>query len=246
MSQPEPTQPSQSDLLRWAETLAGIARTGLGFTEVIYEQERFEEVLKVAAEIHHVAGLADSGRGVEHQVEEWLESVGSGLAGYVTPKVTVGAVVGNDDEELLLIQRTDSGRWLYPTGWADVGYSASEVVVKEVAEETGITCEVVQPIAILDGMRLGFTGIPLYSLVFHCRMTGGGLRPHPLECSDVGFFAEGNLPEATIAPDQWADQAFAAIRGEPVVVNFDRPRNPVWKGDPEAGLDGFDPTVESD
>ena len=95
-------------------------------------------------------------------------------------------------------------------------------------------------------MRLGFTGIPLYSLVFHCRMTGGDLRPHPLECSDVGFFAEGNLPEGTIAPDQWADQAFAAIRGEPVVVNFDRPRDPVWKGDPEEGLDGFDPTIDSD
>ena len=47
----------------------------------------------------------------------------------------VGAVVGNDDGEILLIQRADSGRWLYPTGWADVGYSASEVVVKEVAEK---------------------------------------------------------------------------------------------------------------
>ena len=170
--------------------------------------------------------------------------VGSGVAGYVTPKVTVGAVVGNDEEELLLVQRADSGRWLYPTGWADVGYSASEVVVKEVDEETGIVCEVVQPIAILDGMRLGFTGIPLYSLVFHCRMTGGELRPHPLECSDVGFFAEGDLPEGTVSPDQWADQAFAAIRGEPVEVNFDRPRDPVWRGQPEGGLDGFDPTVD--
>ena len=170
--------------------------------------------------------------------------VGSGVAGYVTPKVTVGAVVGNDEEELLLVQRADSGRWLYTTGWADVGYSASEVVVKEVDEETGIVCEVVQPIAILDGMRLGFTGIPLYSLVFHCRMTGGELRPHPLECSDVGFFAEGDLPEGTVSPDQWADQAFAAIRGEPVEVNFDRPRDPVWRGQPEGGLDGFDPTVD--
>ena len=51
------------------------------------------------------------------------------------------------------------------------------MVVKEVAEETGIECEVVKPISILDGMRLGFTGIPLYSLVFHCRMTGGTLKP---------------------------------------------------------------------
>ena len=231
-------------MLRWAETLAAIARTGLGFTKVLYERERFEEVLKVAAEIRYSASSGNDDLEPDERVKEWLATVGSGVAGYVTPKVTVGAVVGNDEEELLLVQRADSGRWLYPTGWADVGYSASEVVVKEVVEETGIACEVVQPIAILDGMRLGFTGIPLYSLVFHCRMTGGELRPHPLECSDVGFFAEGDLPEGTVAPDQWADQAFAAIRGEPVEVNFDRPRDPVWRGQPESGLDGFDPTVD--
>jgi len=239
-----PEQPSGRDLVRWAETLAAIARTGLGFTKVLYEQERFEEVLKVAAEIRHSASSGDDDLDPDGRVAEWLATVGSGVAGYVTPKVTVGAVVGNDEEELLLVQRADSGRWLYPTGWADVGYSASEVVVKEVIEETGIACEVVKPIAILDGMRLGFTGIPLYSLVFHCRMTGGELRPHPLECSDVGFFAEGDLPEGTVTPDQWADQAFAAIRGEPVEVNFDRPRDPVWRGQPEGGLDGFDPTVD--
>ncbi len=32
-------------LLRWSEALSAIARTGLGFTESLYEQERFEEVL---------------------------------------------------------------------------------------------------------------------------------------------------------------------------------------------------------
>ena len=46
---------SAADLLRWAETLSGIARTGLGFTQSLYEQERFEEVLKVAADIRAAA-----------------------------------------------------------------------------------------------------------------------------------------------------------------------------------------------
>jgi ADP-ribose pyrophosphatase YjhB (NUDIX family) len=169
----------------------------------------------------------------EEQVQEWLDTVGSGVAGYVTPKVTVGAVVGNDDDELLLIQRADSGTWLYPTGWADVGYSPAEVVVKEVREETGIECEVIRPIAILDGQRRGFTRIPLISLVFHCRVTGGTLKAHPLECRDVGFFAQDALPEPTANPDIWADQAFRAIRGEDVPVHFDHPRSPPWRGDPE-------------
>jgi ADP-ribose pyrophosphatase YjhB (NUDIX family) len=219
---------TERELLRWAETLSATARTGLGFTENLYERERFEEVLAVAADIRsHVVG----GFHPEEQVQEWLDTVGSGVAGYVTPKVTVGAVVGNDAGELLLIQRADSGVWLYPTGWADVGYSPAEVVVKEVHEETGIECEVVRPIAILDGQRRGFTRIPLISLVFHCRVTGGELAAHPLECRDVGFFAEDALPEPTANADLWADQAFRAIRGEDLPVLFDQPRTPPWRGD---------------
>src|SRR4029453_6789185 len=121
-------------------------------------------------------------------VDEWMKGVGEGVAGYIPPKVAVGAVVHNDAGEILLVQRADSGIWLYPTGWADVGYSASEIPVKEGAEETGIHCEVVGVLAVLDGLRLGFTRVPLYSIVFHCRAVGGELQAHPLECADAGFF----------------------------------------------------------
>ena len=225
---PTPRRATERELLRWAEALSATALTGLGFTENLYERERFEEVLAVAADIRaHVQG----GFHPEEPGQEWLDRVGVGVAGYVTPKITVGAVVGNDAAELLMIQRADSGVWLYPTGWADVGYSPAEVVVKEVYEETGIECEVVRPIAILDGQRRGFTRIPLISLVFHCRMTGGALDPHPLECSDVGWFAEDALPEPTANAALWADQAFRAIRGEDLAVQFDRPRTPPWRGD---------------
>jgi ADP-ribose pyrophosphatase YjhB (NUDIX family) len=219
---------SAADLLRWSETLAAIARTGLGFTQSLYEQERFEEVLKVAADMRVAAGHELE---AEVLVEEWLRAVGNGVAGYVTPKVAVGAVVGNDRGELLLVQRSDSGVWLYPTGWADVGYSASEVAVKEVHEETGIEVEPVRLVAVLDGLRLGFTRIPLYSLVFHCRVRGGELKAHPLECRDVGWFPEDRLPSPLAGFERWGAPAFAAIRGEPVEVTFDPPRAPMWRDD---------------
>jgi len=222
------------DLLRWSEALAGIARTGLGFTESLYEQERFEEVLNVAADIKAAADEAlEVTREREHFVQEWLDSVGSGVPGYVTPKVAVGAIVGNEKGEILLVQRADSGFWLYPTGWADIGYSPAEVAMKEVAEETGIDCEPVRLVAVLDGMRMGFTRVPLYSLVFHCRAVGGELAAHPLETSAVGWFGEDALPEPTAGAQLWGPSAFAAIRGEPIEVLFDRPRSPIWRGTPE-------------
>jgi ADP-ribose pyrophosphatase YjhB (NUDIX family) len=221
--------PTRRDLLTWSEALAGIARTGLGFTENQYERERFEEVLLVAAEMR-AAATGDVGH-VE-LVEHWMRSVGQGVAGYQTPKIAVGAVVGNDDGEILLVQRADSGVWLYPTGWADIGYSASEIAVKEVREETGIECEVVQLIAVLDGLRLGFTSIPLYSLVFHCRAVGGELRAHPLETSAVGWFGEQSMPEPLAGVERWGDLAFAAIRGERFSAHYDAPRDaPFRAGD---------------
>jgi len=227
---------STRDLVRWGETLAAIARTGLAFTESLYERERFEEVLKVAGDIRSAAAsaLARAGQPVattdaDGLVLEWLRDVGHGVAGYVTPKIAVGAIVGNDEGQILLVQRADSGVWLYPTGWADVGYSAAEVAVKEVLEETGIQVEPVRLVMVLDGLRLGFTQVPLYSLVFHLRTLGGALKAHPLECANVGWFFEGSLPSPLAGAGVWSERAFAAIRGEPVDVLFDWPRRPVWR-----------------
>lgn len=219
---------SPHNLVRWSETLAGIARTGLGFTQNLYERERFEEVLRVAADMR--AAAADGDHSETTLVEQWFGQVRQGIEGYVTPKIAVGAVVGNDRNEILLVQRADSGVWLYPTGWADVGYSASEVAVKEVYEETGIEVEPVRLIALLDGLRLGFTRIPLYSLVFQCRVVGGAVQAHPLECLDAGWFAEDKLPEPLAGRgERWAAHAFRVIRGEATDVLFDPPRQPTWR-----------------
>ena len=226
MAGPHDFAVSAADLLRWAETLSGIARTGLGFTQSLYEKERFEEVLKVAADIR--AGALEEAE-ADALFDEWLATVGDGVAGYVTPKVAVAAVVGNDAGEILLTQRADSGVWLYPVGWADVGYSPAEIAIKEVYEETGIEVEPKSLIAVFDGLRLGFARVPLYSLVFHCVAIGGELQGHPLETSQVGFFPEDGLPQPLAGGARWVDVAFAAIRGENPTPIFDAPRTPPWR-----------------
>jgi ADP-ribose pyrophosphatase YjhB (NUDIX family) len=189
-------------------------------------------VLKIAADIKAAAdqglqGVADA----DGHVIEWMRDVGRGVPGYQTPKVAVGAAVTNDNGELLLIQRADSGVWLYPTGWCDVGYSAPEVVVKEVLEETGYEVEPVRLIGVLDGMRLGSSRIPLYSLLFFCRVVGGEMNIHPLECLDAGWFTRDNIPSPTIGADRWAGPIFAAIDGEQRDVFYDDLRRPVWRGE---------------
>ena len=227
---------TEYDLLRWAESLSAVARTGLGFTKSLYEKERFEEILKIAADIRSVTATSETNnevpRDAEEIFDEWLRAVGEGVPGYVTPKLAVGAIVGNEKEEILLIQRADSGVWLYPTGWADVGYSASEVVAKEVLEETGYEVDPFRLIAVFDGLRGGFSRFPLYSLVFQCRILGGELSPHPLECADAGWFSKDKLPTPMVGAQRWVPHVFAALAGnqtEVLEVHFDRPRTPTWR-----------------
>ena len=104
--------------------------------------------------------------------------------------------------------------------------------MKEVLEETGIECEPVALIAVLDGLRLGFARVPMYSLVFHCRMIGGELQGHPLETRAVGFFARDALPQPLAGAHRWLDIAFRAIDGEDAARLVRRPpRTPPWRGD---------------
>lgn len=227
MNEPSAAAPSP-DLVRWAEALAGIARTGLAFTQSLYDRERFEEVLRVAADIRAAAG--DAGASAE-VLATWRAAIARGIEGYVTPKSAVGAIVGNERGELLLGRRSDDGHWYYPVGWIDRGYSPAEVVVKEVREEAGLDVEPVGVVAVVDGLRREGS-VPFVSVVFHCRLLGGELRHHPLEATDVGFFSRGALPEPLRWDGWWVDWAFAAIDGTLDHVVFDPPRRPPWRGAP--------------
>ena len=52
------------------------------------------------------------------------------------------AIVRNDGGQILLVRRADDGYWELPGGRIEVGESASAAVVREVAEETGVTITV--------------------------------------------------------------------------------------------------------
>jgi ADP-ribose pyrophosphatase YjhB (NUDIX family) len=211
---------------RWAESVAAIGRTGMAFSESRYDVERYEELLHIAADM--LATMADEEVDTGLVTAAWRDAIVPGPAGYVTPKLAVGAFVGNERGELLLIQRSDNHKWFIPTGWADVGYSAAEVVVKELMEETGISAAVEHLTMVVDGMR-GGSPVPHHVLVFTCKYLGGELRPHPLECDDVGWFAQDALPEPLFWPELWRERAFDAITQEHGPTWFDPPRHAVWR-----------------
>ena len=225
---------SAHDLARWSETLAAIARTGLGFTQSLYERERFEEVLHVAADIKAAAREIDEAveveRETDHFVQEWMESIGEGVPGYVTPKVAIGAIVGNDARraaagaaqgfgDLAVPDRLGRRRLLAGRGGREGGRGGDRHRMRPAA-------------AARRWSTVSAWGSAASACTCCCSTvvaTGGALRPHPLETADVGWFGDDALPEPTAGAAWWGPMAFAAIRGEESAATFDPVRSPVWR-----------------
>ena len=181
------------ELARFIERITAIGRTGLAFQPHGYDAERYEDLLREAVRIRAILDR-DAAIEAEAVFSRWRLEAGRGYDGYVTAGVGCGAIVFNQRDEILLIQRP-TGRWWYPTGFCDVGESPAENVAREVREETGFLVTPQRLVGIIDSLKVGSAMRHLYSLLFYCRLDGGTRTPHPLETLDVGFFPLDRMPE---------------------------------------------------
>jgi len=115
--------------LSWVKRLQSVASTGRHFTRDAFDRERYDELGAIAAQM--LAALADAPVAV---IPDMLAEFGTG---YATPKVEVRAAVF-DAGRILLVRELTDGLWALPGGFADVGRSAGENIVKEVWEEAGL------------------------------------------------------------------------------------------------------------
>jgi len=176
--------------LRWAKGLQAIAQNGLTYATDVYDQERYQAVREVAAEM--MAG------GSESDTESVLQLF-SEETGYATPKVDVRGAVFRDDT-ILLVREASDGKWSLPGGWADVNDSPSENIVREICEESGFETRVQKLAAVLDrGKHPHVPATPhhVYKMFFICEITGGAAKSNH-EIHEVGFFAENAIPELSL------------------------------------------------
>jgi ADP-ribose pyrophosphatase YjhB (NUDIX family) len=184
-------------LARWSQALVGIAKTGLAFAATPYDSERYEQLLKLAAEMTATLNpRAVLNSALAAQLESaWHAQVAPGFHGYETPKISVGAIVFNAQNELLLVHSAIRQDWCFPVGMADIGDSPAEVACKEVREEAGVSVTPLHLIGVADSFRRGFNrAVHVYSLLFYCQLDGGEVGSHTAEITAAGFFPRENLP----------------------------------------------------
>jgi ADP-ribose pyrophosphatase YjhB (NUDIX family) len=177
--------------LSWTKRLQAIAQSGLTFTKDHYDRERYEELRAIAADMMSAGGgINDTQKVID---------LFRGQNGYATPKIEVrGAVLRND--QVLLVRERDDGGWTLPGGWADVGESASAMVVREVKEESGYDVLPRKLAALFDRNKHPHPPIAshAYKIFFLCDLIGGEPTPS-FETPEVGFFRRNELPNLSIS-----------------------------------------------
>ncbi len=205
----------QNFIFEKIKRIQALAEIGLEFSQNIFDRERYEELHEISLQI--IEQITDV------PVEKIIPVI-QDKNGYKTPKVDVRAVVFNEKNEILLIQEKADNCWAMPGGWADIGYSPSEVAVKECSEEAGLKVETKKLLAVLDKQKQKMP--PAFEYVYKIFLLCTKLNDNisvGSETSDVGWFDEQNLPELS-TPRNTVDQIklmFQYHRGEKTEPCFD-------------------------
>jgi 8-oxo-dGTP pyrophosphatase MutT (NUDIX family) len=115
-----------------------------------------------------------------------------------TPHSGANAIVLNERGEVLLIQRSDNGRWCLPGGHVDYGETVAQCAVREAYEETGLQVAVERLSGVYSRPYEAVEGLirPSHYVIVAlvCRPVGGALR-RSKESIDVRYFAPHALPD---------------------------------------------------
>ena len=176
----------ENDLINVANRIRVLAQNGLVYATNEYDTERYQELLSLSNQL--TALLTDNTLADINACFRLEED-------YVTPKVDIRAVVFNEEGKLLLVKEKMDGRWSLPGGWADIGFSPTEVAVKEVKEETGLDVTPLRLLAVHDKKchhhppALHYA----YKLFIQCEITGGCFNT-VFDILDRGFFGQDEIP----------------------------------------------------
>ncbi len=175
------------DWLVWAREIQAIAQTGLAFSKDPYDLDRYAALRRLAARIMANHAGADLGH---------IQSLFEAETGYATPKVGVRGAVFDAEGRILMVRETvDGHRWTLPGGWADVNQTPAQSVVREIFEESGYHVRPTKLAAVWDRARqaqpaMAFSVVRMF---FVCALEGGAPATS-LETSEVGWFAEADVP----------------------------------------------------
>jgi ADP-ribose pyrophosphatase YjhB (NUDIX family) len=159
------------DIFTLLDEIRIIARNGLLYTQDPFDRERYERLLKLAAQVYS--------ENLEIPVEALRKRFLNEL-GHITPKVGSEAAIFNSQGEIFLMDRADGSGWCLPCGWVEPGESPAEAAIRETFEETGLVVYSRQLVGVFTRRADAANGPHTQIAVTHCcEITGGELALSP-------------------------------------------------------------------
>lgn len=167
--------------------LKAIADTGLLYCKNEYDKERYLELQEISFRL--LSQLSETSL-------EDLKLMFPPAIDYPTAKVDIRGLVITNDKKILLVKESVDGKWSLPGGWADIGHSPKETIVKEFKEETGLDVIPERLLAVFDKKMHSHPPQPfyVYKMVFYCKQISAKITSG-FDVLDVQYFAVDDLPE---------------------------------------------------
>jgi ADP-ribose pyrophosphatase YjhB (NUDIX family) len=182
--------------LDFVQRIQAVAQTGLSYQPHLFDQERYDKLMDIAAEMMAAYTDGDIAR---------IRGLFDAQSGHATPKIDVRGVVFRAGKILLVRENLDGGRWTVPGGWADINEAPSEATVREVYEETGYHTRAVKLLALYDRRLHAHPPIVFhaYKAFFLCELLSDERSQEQIdnqhasfvETGEVAFFGEQEIPD---------------------------------------------------
>ncbi len=134
--------------------------------------------------------------GVPDYIAAIRRTYGSGLL--LLPGVSAVILNGQPDRErILLVRRTDTGRWSLPSGIVEPGEQPANSLTREVLEETCVSIRPERLVLLTTEPEISYPNgdrCQFVSMTFRCAYGGGEARVGDDESTDVRWFDLSTLP----------------------------------------------------
>lgn len=177
----------RNEIFEQIKRIRSIADVGLLYCNNEYDKERYDDLRKISLQLlSTTSGLAI----------ESLISILPPVKDYPTAKVDIRAMILSPDKKILMVKESVDNKWSLPGGWADVGYSPKEIIIKECKEETGLDVIPQKLLAVFDKKMHAHPPQPfyVYKMIFYCKSVSAEIRKG-FDILDVQYFHIDDLPE---------------------------------------------------
>lgn len=175
------------ELLEELKKLKAIADVGLLYAKNDYDRERYIALKDISHRL--LSGVSG------HDIET-LKSSFPVATDYPTAKVDIRGLALSPENKILLVRESLDGKWSLPGGWADIGCSPKETLIKEFKEETGLSVTAKALLAVFDKRFHAHPPQPfyVYKMVFYCELASFEIAKG-FDVLDVQYFGIDSLPE---------------------------------------------------